>query len=340
MNRNRDLKYEIIRVIAMIFVIAIHQIDAVSTKGNILYFFVSLILLTCNPLFFMLSGKFALKFNSEEKDSYKKYYLNKLIKIIIPVFIYMLIKEWYLLKFIFHIPITFSVYLKSLVLSITEGFSSTEYWFIYTLLANLLVVPFTSRIFKNLKKKEMKLFIGIGLLYNTLLSYLKLIDIELQFSYYLAGHNLYFYLGYCIDYFTKTKKDKKIVFTLGIISYILSFIQLHIGKYANIYDFAPTFFFISCMVYVVIRDYVKVNRLKNVILFLGKYSFSIYLVHMMMMDFMTLIFPYNNSVPMFLYIVIKIVMILISSLLLVVIIDNTIIRIIKVITSKILKIRK
>ena len=304
MSKDRNIKYKIIRVIAMIFVIAIHEIDRVFTKGST-YFFVSLILLTCNPIFFMLSGKFALKFNPEEKDCYKKYYLNKFVKIIIPVFIYMLIKEWYLLKFVFNIPITLLTYSKAFILSITEGFSSTEYWFIYTLLANLLIAPFTSRIFKNLTKKEMKLFIGIGLLYNTLLSYLRLLDIELQFPYYLAGHNLYFYLGYCIDYFTKTKKDKKTVYILGILSYIISIIQLHIGKYSNIYDFAPTFFFISCMVYIILRDHIKVNKLKSTILFLGKYSFSIYLVHMMMMDFMTLIFPYNNIPKLAFHIIFK-----------------------------------
>lgn len=337
MSKNRDLKYETIRVVAMIFVIAIHQIDSVSAKGDI-YFFVSLILLTCNPLFFMLSGKFALKFNYDEKDCYKKFYLNKFLKIVIPVFVYMLIKEWYLLKFIFNTPITPFVYLKSLFLSITEGFSYTEYWFIYTLIANLLVVPFTSRIFKKLNKKEMKLFLGIGLLYNALVTYLKLINIELQFPYYLAGNNLYFYLGYCIDSLTETRKEKKKLFALGILSYIISIIQLYTGKYSNIYDIAPTFFFISCSVYVILRDYIKLNKLKKIILFLGKYSFSIYLIHMMMMDFMTLIFPYNSSIPIVLYIIIKIIMITISSLIVAIILDNTIIKLLKNIIIKIFKI--
>lgn len=43
-KKSRELKYEVIRVVAMIFVIAIHQIDAVAINNNI-YYYISLILL-------------------------------------------------------------------------------------------------------------------------------------------------------------------------------------------------------------------------------------------------------------------------------------------------------
>lgn len=334
---SRELKYEVIRVVAMIFVIAIHQIDAIAINNNI-YYYISLILLTCNPMFFMLSGKFALKFNYEEKGCYKKYYLNKLIKILVPVFIYMIIKEWHVLTFVFKTEITPYVFIKSLFLSIVEGFSVTEYWFIYTLIANLIAVPFTSRIFRNLNKNEMKLFFGIGLAYHALITYLPLVGASFQLPYYLAGYSLYFYFGYCIDTLIKTKKEKKWIFILGILSYIISIIQLYLGKSVNIYDMAPTFFFISCMVYIILRDYVKLDKIKKVIFFLGKYSFSIYLLHVMMMDITSIIFSYNGMF-MPLYIIIKIIMILISSLVLAIILDNTIVKWSKNIVSKIIRIQ-
>lgn len=75
-KNKRDIKYETVRVVAMLFVITIHQLDPLRLKlqNPITYNIFSLILMTCNGMFFMLSGKFALQFNYEKEGCYKKYY--------------------------------------------------------------------------------------------------------------------------------------------------------------------------------------------------------------------------------------------------------------------------
>lgn len=327
--KKRDIKYEVIRVVAMVFVITIHQLDkfefADPTQHNLL----SLIFLTCNGLFFMLSGKFALNFDYSEKNCYKKYYFGKFVKIIIPVLIYMALKQLYLMYFTFNVPITLKSFVKAYILSVTEGYIVTEYWFVYYLIANLLVAPFLARIFKNLNTKECYLFFAICLICNALSVYPHLIGITFAVPFYLSGMNIYFFLGSYIDKITQTKKQKILFIILGIISYIVGFIQLQIGKAVNIFDAAPTAVFVVCLMYILLRDHVKVNRGSKIIYFLGKYSFSIYLIHVVMMDFMTYIFPYKTSWPISIYVIIKVILILIGSLILAIVIDNTIIKIAK-----------
>ena len=338
--KKREIKYEVIRVIAMIFVITIHQLDKFKPQftNPIQHQLLSIIFLTCNGLFFMLSGKFALNFNYEEKGCYKKYYLGKFIKIIIPALFYMAIKELYLMHFTFKQKITISSFLRAYILSVVEGYIVTEYWFVYYLIANLLVAPFVARIFRKLTNKEIYLFVIIALLSNALSVYTQWTGHVFAVPFYLSGMNLYFFLGYFIDKISSTKKQKRVLVTLGIVSYIITFICLQKGQTINVFDIVPTMTFVVCMIYILIRDGVKIKRMEKPILILGKYSFSIYLVHVIMMDVMTWIFPYNEGMPISIYVILKVIMILISSLVVAVLIDNTIIKFIKNIVIKLIKI--
>lgn len=335
--KKREIRYEIIRVIAMIFVITIHQLDKFTSAFNnpIQHQLLSIIFLTCNGLFFMLSGKFALNFNYEEKGCYKKYYLSKFIKIIIPVLVYMAIKELYLMHFTFGQEITIKSFIKAYTLSVIEGYVVTEYWFIYYLIANLLVAPFIARIFRKMTDGEFTLFLGICLLCNALSVYTQWTGHIFAVPFYLSGMNIYFFLGYFIDRISSTEKQKKFFIGLGIVSYILTFISLQNGMTINIFDVAPTMTFVVTMIYILIRDGIKVKKLEKAILVLGKYSFSIYLLHVIMMDFMTWIFPYKEGMAISIYVIIKVIMILISSLLTAIILDNTIIKLLKDVVIKI-----
>lgn len=338
-KNKRDIKYETVRVVAMLFVITIHQLDPLRLKlqNPITYNIFSLILLTCNGMFFMLSGKFALQFNYEKEGCYKKYYFNKFVGLIIPVLVYMAIKIVYLMKYVIFIPITFKSVLKTYIKSVIEGYAPTEYWFIYYLIANLIVAPFLARIFKNINKKESCLFFVICLISNALMVYPKLIGINFAVPFYLAGMNVYFFMGSLYDKMITNKKEKVIVIILGIISYGIAVFQLQTGKAINIYDLAPTAILTVAMMYTCITSFIKIrgNTISKIILFLGKHSFSIYLIHMTMLDVATYIFPYNENIPIAFYIVVKVVMILLLSLVATIIIDNTIVKILQKIIIKI-----
>ena len=74
MSRERDVRYDVIRVVAMMFVIAVH----VNPKPfNSIPWFKDVfdyIIYTCNGMFFMLSGLFNMKRDFSSKEDYKIYY--------------------------------------------------------------------------------------------------------------------------------------------------------------------------------------------------------------------------------------------------------------------------
>lgn len=70
--KKRDLKYEVIRVFSMIFILAIHEINTFVDKNSMLYYVLATIFMTGVPCFFMLSGKFAFNIDYEDKDYLKK----------------------------------------------------------------------------------------------------------------------------------------------------------------------------------------------------------------------------------------------------------------------------
>lgn len=75
--KQREVKYEIIRVISMVFILVLHEIDTFLDKNSLLYFILATILLTGVPMFFMLSGKFAFNIDYSDKNYLTKYYLKK-----------------------------------------------------------------------------------------------------------------------------------------------------------------------------------------------------------------------------------------------------------------------
>ena len=84
MSRGRDVRYDVIRVTAMLFVIAVH----VNPKPfNAFPWFKDIfdyIIYTCNGMFFMLSGLFNMKREFRTKEDYAVYYKKKLISIFLP----------------------------------------------------------------------------------------------------------------------------------------------------------------------------------------------------------------------------------------------------------------
>ena len=67
MNRGRDVRYDVIRVVAMMFVIAVHVNPKPFNSFPWFKDVFDYIVYTCNGMFFMLSGLFAMKKNTLQK---------------------------------------------------------------------------------------------------------------------------------------------------------------------------------------------------------------------------------------------------------------------------------
>jgi len=332
--KKRDLKYETIRVFSMLFILFLHEINTFMNRGSMLYYILATILLTGVPCFLMLSGKYAFNIDYNDKDYLKKYYTKKFVNLIIPVLVYMAIKEFHVMGYNLHKEITVYSYIRSLFVSIFNGYYYMEYWFLYVLIANILIAPFLGKFIINATKKEASTFLGIILIVNIISTFLGYFKLEFSLPYAFDGRNIFFYLGYFIDKFYNTKKEKRYIYIFGILSFVVSLLLLKYNKAVNIWSYSLTFTFISLSVYMFIRDFIKLDKIKGIILFLGKNSLAVYMLHMIF------IYTFNDIIPkgqinQFLYALIIVVLSCVSSIVCGLLLDNTIIKWLKLLFKRI-----
>lgn len=118
----RLFEYDFIRVVAMVFVIAVHALVVIdfADKFSLFYFNVmQAVFFSCNGIFFMISGRFALT----SRQSYAQYYYKKLITIGMPVFIFFFIRTAYIAS-----KAEFNNLFTQYLLNLSGALGNTEYW--------------------------------------------------------------------------------------------------------------------------------------------------------------------------------------------------------------------
>jgi len=198
----------------------------------------------------------------------------------------------------------------------------------------ILIAPFLGKFIINATKKEASTFLGIILIVNIISTFLGYFKLEFSLPYAFDGRNIFFYLGYFIDKFYNTKKEKRYIYIFGVLSFVVSLLLLKYNKAVNIWSYSLTFTFISLSVYMFIRDFIKLDKIKGIILFLGKNSLAVYMLHMIF------IYTFNDIIPkgqinQFLYALIIVVLSCVSSIVCGLLLDNTIIKWLKLLFKRI-----
>ncbi|MCQ2234266.1 MAG: acyltransferase [Paludibacteraceae bacterium] len=324
----REPRYEFIRAAGILMVIICHISNEVgiplTENGDKALQALVTTLASANAIFFMMSGMFALRFD-ESKQTYGNYYYKKMLYLIVPMLIYMGIESSAIVivrhESLSTIP---AFYFKN----VFSDFAGKHYWFLYVLLGNLMFAPFLAKIFRGLSRKGMFIFIGIGFIYNFLIVYLPVIGrTSLWISPFSGQWHLYFIMGYCLNELIKDKKTKKYIIIAGIISWgIIQF--LFFSGFPGCRDLSPFYGIYSCLAFIVLYSVYKSGNewLDKIVLFLGKYSLSVFFLHFMMITFVSrycTFLPTENFVARYLC---MIVCVYVISLVLGVTIDNVIIK--------------
>lgn len=284
-NNKRVFKYDFMRIVFMLMVLGIHVLSMIRQfmfPYNTTWYIVTIItdiLMIANPLFFMLSGKFNLNKQFTKKEDYKNFYIKRFISIIIPFLLisFMIYFTWNYKAF------SLLEYIKNLVSGEIEG----TYWFVYALIGILVLSPFFSKMLVNMELFEKKIFLSVLFIINAFISILAIFNIQNAFTFTvvgLAGWHFYYFAGYMIEDIFKSKKSRNILIILGIIALVLQFlIRRFIDFGYRLTDPSPLLTLQAFGLYFLLLDKVKIKKeeVQKIISNIAKYSFSFYLIHML-----------------------------------------------------------
>lgn len=217
------------------------------------------------PLFFLISG---FLMNNGKAIKLKKYYVNKIKRILVPYFFINLIDFF---------PRTLFPNLVNSKFDIEEVFfkGTTITWFIYTLFMIFMIFPFLE---KYILKKDRYYLFGIILI---LVNYFKIFSkIEIFSINVVAGYLLYFYIGYIIRPIYKNKIingvwNKNIVFLIfSLIFLIFSYRSFYL-RYFNSIIFALMGILLTLNISLRIKEK---SFIYNTLKFIGVNSLTFYLI--------------------------------------------------------------
>jgi surface polysaccharide O-acyltransferase-like enzyme len=244
----------------------------------------------CVPMFLMLTGVLLLP-----KDYTLKYFLkNRFLKIILPFAFWSLIYIIYNLRLeiVYEQKMTTEIFFKWFLSQIKLG-ASPHFWYVYMIIGIYLFIPIISKWIRNSNEKEILYFLLIWafiLFFKE--PYIMNFKINIDITYF-TGYIGYPVLGY---YLSNKVWDKKV--KLRTISIVLIVIGILItahgtyfgsketGKfYEGFYGYlTPNVLLIAVGVFLFFKNTsITKSPLLSLIRFICKYSYGIYLVHILIL---------------------------------------------------------
>ncbi len=288
MNRGRDVRYDVIRVTAMLFVIAVHVNPKPFNSFPWFKDIFDYIIYTCNGMFFMLSGLFNMKREFCTKEDYSLYYKKKFITILLP---------YVLMTFLLYgydyyqsgRSFEFRTFVEETINQFTALNSEQHLWFMYSLIGLVVSAPFFSKMLHAMSDWELKLLFWMAIGWNAVSIYL-INDLGWNFHYgkwLLASWTMYFFLGYFHDQIVN-ESNKKFWYAAGIAGFLVTVLWQYLLPVENHSDkdFAPayTFFVIGMYTFLLNEVHIHWEPVKKVISFLAKHSFTVYMIHYLILE--------------------------------------------------------
>lgn len=294
---NRKINIEFIRVFAMFFTIVIHvsnvyvySFGKISNANYLIAVLFNSMARICVPLFFMISGIVLL---NEEYD--KKKYFERIKKYVLILVIWSIIYA-FVNKYINFDGSIFSVLFNSLF---NANMTSRHLWFMYAIIGIYIALPFVQNMYKNLSVELKNLFLILwmglsGLIVIIIPIARSITGLTINIDYPIPILNAAYYLGYFISgrILYEKYKDKKFdkrknilcvgVYLISILIISLStyFISVTVDKIFDSMMWYRSIFIIISAFAIFILIIVNEDKIKNKnILKLSKYSFGIYLIH-------------------------------------------------------------
>lgn len=309
----------ILKIVCILFVIIMHLISKAMINYPISSFTfkflvgIDIILKTSVPIFVLISGNLNL-----EKNHTIKELILKILKYYLFFIIFNSIYKLFDALFVLNIKLDFSLLKQILVDSLLLK-SIYQMWYFHIIFITYISIP----IFKYFIDKKSKVidFIILGILVFLFQILPWIVPVFYKNYTYLLVFLTYFYLGYILNKY-RFKYDRFIYFILFLISYIFTYKKTIILDH-DYYYFNFTFFnisFISIFIYNLFlrfEEKIKDGKIFNFIKKLSKYTFSVFLIHGLIIGFLSKfniinIYYYNNYFYILIYLILVYSMSIIS----------------------------
>lgn len=326
-SKKRTIYFDSLKIIASFAVVLIHVISQFwygTNPRSLNFIFLTIfdgMMRYAVPIYLMISGAIFLNENKkiDIKTLFKKYILKIFIIYVIWNMIYMLGTNLFLWKQPFRMKMVIDS-LKNTML----GNSIYHLSFLVTILGFYLSVPILKLVTKKENKKNIEYFIIITLLFTSLFPLIShFCKIEVKYPLMFTGFVIYVILGYYLNTFFLNKKNTYILYSMGIISFIITVIGTIL--YSNKLNYpdeyllgymTPNVIIFSTAIFVFCKNR-KYNSPKLVkgINFLIKYYFGVYLVHGLVIGLLKTTGLFNFEIPLVLLILLLSIIVYMISLL-------------------------
>lgn len=274
--KNRVVYLDLLRVIAIYFVIVIHT-NTTQTPPSVFDTVVKILITTCVPLFVMVSGAVLLG----KKETTGVFLKKRVIKILFPWIVWTIIyMGWQ--YFVNHYPVT----TRSDLQYFFERTFFTQLWFLPMIFGLYLLTPLFRFFVQSARMRD--IFYVIMLWFITL-SFLPVVHAGVTFPSFENGglvgqvitYSGYFLLGYFLSRITLTKQ------VIGLVTIFLA--GMLVGSSEVISFVSPLIVATTIFIFVVIRKMMEQrekhfpHKLSMSISTLGRAAFGVYLVHQLVL---------------------------------------------------------
>lgn len=317
MKKNRIIYLDILNIIAIFAVIALHCNAIVHGSPMTRAWSTSLIIeCLCYfavPLFFMISGANLMTYRTRYDT--KTFFKKRILKVIIPLLV------WATIMFIWKIFIVKSISIESVntpIKLLNSFFANREestYYFMFEILAVYMIMPLLSLLTLKKYRKTLWLIVLLFFIFNGFIPNIcKLIGIHWYsgFGVPLNGYVVYAILGYLLSTsnskFFLNSKNMIILSLFALVGVLYRYISTFVlSKGGGIVD-KTTWGYSSwhCMLLAVfvflfiknLKFFRRISerpRICNIIVKISNCSFGIYLIHLIVKYYFVVLFQINTA---------------------------------------------
>ena len=249
------------------------------------------------PVFYMITGANLLDY--QDKYSTKEYFKRRAKKALIPYLVWSIIMLFYLIatKHYKFSDISFVFMWNGLM----NGKILSYYWFFAPLFCIYLCIPLFASVEKSKRKKVYSYLVIAAFVLNIFIPFAsKLFNLYLSTSVNIlvcANNMIYPLIGYLLDKYDLQKRDRIIIYILGIIGLLAHIIGTYVlsAKAGILIDTFKGYCNLPCLlssvsVFLFIKELCKRVNLPKIFNKLSKYTFEFYLMHYVVIDLFRLIF--------------------------------------------------